>query len=520
MTADENMTDDDVALDRAPDEHGVVAADTAALPVADVETDEMVHDGTPHEAADEQAVDDGTVDGESAAGAPDTSSSEDVEDDPDRRMALEWLDERTLTPRPITTPMLMSAGLLDRPPRRTLLRPGVLAPTAIALAVVVAYCLTTLLWPLHAIEPTIAADEVTPLPAAAAAPAWPESGSAAISVAGIRGTLSSADSPDAIASITKLVTALVVLDEMPLAAGEQGPDYWFGYNDTLAYWNYRARGESALDVPVGGSLTQYQMLEGMLIGSANNYADRLANRIWPTDAVYASAAGDWLDTHGVPGITVVEPTGFDAGNTATPAALITLAQKALANPVIAEIVAKRQVDLPGAGSVENTNELLADDGVVGIKTGTLDTWNLLSAKDVVIGDTTVRLYASVLGQPDDDARLAASRALYDQMEAELQPRPSVTAGTVAGTVETRWGEQVDVIASGDASVILWNGGSGTVTTTFDLGDSRTAGDQVGQLDVDGPLDSTSVALTLARDVEPPSAWWRLTHPLVLFGLAD
>jgi len=197
---------------------------------------------------------------------------------------------------------------------------------------------------------------------------------------------------------------------------------------------------------------------------------------------------------------------------------VTLAQKALANPVIAEIVAKQSVDLPGAGHVENTNGLLADPGVVGLKTGTLDAWNLLSAKDVTIGDKTVRLYASVLGQPNDEARLAASRALYAQMEAELQPKPSVTASTVAGQVETLWGDKVDIVTSGDASVILWNGGNGTVATSYHLGDSRDAGDVVGSLSVTGPLDATTVDLELAAEITDPSPWWRLTHPLDLFGL--
>ncbi len=137
-----------------------------------------------------------------------------------------------------------------------------------------------------------------------------------------------------------------------------------------------------------------------------------------------------------------------------------------------------------------------------------------------IGDTTVRLYASVLGQPDDEARLAASRALYAQLEAELQPRPSVTAGTTAGIVETEWGDSVDIVTTGDASVILWNGGAGTVSTTYSLDDSRDSGDIVGSLSVDGPLNDSTVELRLADDIEEPSAWWRLTHPLELFGLTD
>ena len=62
---------------------------------------------------------------------------------------------------------------------------------------------------------------------------------------------------------------------------------------------------------MGGMLSQYQLLEGMLIGSANNYADRLAADIWPSDAVFARAANDWLRLHGVPGITIADPTGID-----------------------------------------------------------------------------------------------------------------------------------------------------------------------------------------------------------------
>ncbi|MCC2031736.1 D-alanyl-D-alanine carboxypeptidase family protein [Microbacterium allomyrinae] len=447
---------------------------------------------------------------------------------PSGRTALAWVDESTVGQTHVPVDLTVAAtafvpvetDLLADAPRRTPLRASVIVPTLIAVGVVGAYAGTTLLWPLHSVAPTVSAIEVQPAAAPVTTPAFPPAGSAAVAVQGMPGVAASAVEPEAIASITKVVTALVVLDEMPLAVGEQGPEYRFTAADRTRYWQYRNNGESALDVPAGGSLTQYQMLEGMLIGSANNYADRLAQTIWPTDAVFERAATEWLSTHGVPGVTIVEPTGMDARNAASPEALIVLAQKALANPVIAQIVATQSVDLPGAGLVDNTNGLLADPGVVGIKTGTLNAWNLLSAKDITVGDTTVRLFASVLGQPDDDARLAASRALYTQLETELQLKPSVTGGTVAGRVETKWGESVDIVIGEDASVVLWNGGSGTVGTTYDLGDSREEGDSVGSLTVTGPLDTATVDLRLAADVDDPSPWWRLTHPLDLFGLND
>jgi len=443
------------------------------------------------------------------------------------RVAFGWIDEAAIVVAAVapgsleiaTAPYVpVGPELLSDPPRRSPVRPGVLVPIGIAALLVGGYSATTLLWPLHAVSPTVEAVQVQPIAAPPAAVTWPAAGSASVAVAGIEGVVASSADPASIASITKIVTALMVLDQMPLAVGEQGPEFRFTSRDSSAYWGYRENGESALDVPVDGTLTQYQLLEGMLVGSANNYADRLAGNLWPTDAVFANAANTWLSAHGIPGVTVVEPTGLDPGNSATPEALIALGKRALADPVIAEIVAKPAVDLPGAGLVSNTNGLLVDPGVVGIKTGSLDSYNLLSAKDIVVGDTTVRVYSAVLGQPDDETRLAASRTLYSQVELGLQPVPSVAEGTVVGHVLTEWGEDVAIVTDDDASIILWNAGVGALKTDFSLGDAQEKGADVGTLSVQGPLNAASTSLELATDVEPPSAWWRLTHPLDLFGL--
>ncbi|MFB8386237.1 D-alanyl-D-alanine carboxypeptidase [Microbacterium sp. NPDC055910] len=434
------------------------------------------------------------------------------------RRALAWVDSARVGMSPV--PAEPGPDLLGRGPRRSPLRAGVLVPASLVALVVGAYAATTLLWPLHAVAPTIEAIGVQPVAAAEAALPWPDVGAAAVAVDGFDTQLASMPEPLSIASITKVVTALAVLEEMPLELGEAGPEYRFTGYDRTRYWQYRANGESALDVPVGGALTQYQMLEGMLIASGNNYADRLATTLWPTDEIFAEAANGWLRTHGVEGIEVVEPTGLDPRNIATPAALLTLAQKALAHPVIAEIVAKRSVDLPGVGVIENTNRLLEDAGVIGVKTGTLDTWNVLTAKDVMVGETPVRVYASVLGQPDGDARVAVSRALYAQIETELQPRPSVEAGTTVGRATTAWGANVPIVTAEDAAVVLWNGSAAAVSTAFDLGDARAKGATVGELSAVGPLDRAAVPLRLSDDIADPDAWWRLTHPLELFGLTS
>ncbi|MGW8482176.1 hypothetical protein ACWGJP_03515 [Microbacterium sp. NPDC055903] len=247
--------------------------------------------------------------------------------------------------------------------------------------------------------------------------AWPATGAAAIAVNGGPASASS-DRAYPMASISKVVTSLMILEERPLSVGEEGERYRMTETHERAYLESVQRGESALEVPVGGDLSQYQLLEGILIGSACNYADILVERIWGDDDAFADAVASFLARQGLTGITMVEPTGIDPRNTATPAALVDLGRLALADPVVAEIVAKRSVVLPGAGRVENTNELLAEPGSLGIKTGTVDgNYNLLSARDIIAADgATLRVIVVVLGQPDDETRFEASRALSSQIE--------------------------------------------------------------------------------------------------------
>lgn len=438
------------------------------------------------------------------------------------RQALAWIDETAIaaTPEP-PEDATRTPDLLARRPRRSPLRAGVVAPILTTIGVAGAYAAATLLWPLWAVAPTVR--EVPPdgPVATASAVAWPAEGAGAVGITGIGAIAASSNTPVSMASISKLVTVLMILDQMPLAVGQQGPEFAFTSRDRATYRDYLENDESALDVPVGGSLTEYQMLQGILIGSAGNYTDRLATTIWPTNDVFAQAARTWLDQHGLPGITLAEPTGIDPANAADPASLITLAETALANPVVAEIVHTRTVDLPGAGEVTNTNDLLADPSVVGLKTGSLERfYNLLAAKDITVGDTTVRVSATALGQPTGEARDQETARLLAAVAAEVSTPHVLPAGTLAGVVSTAWGATANIVTDTDASVILWNGTSGAVTASLDLGDARAAGAAVGRLDVKGPLNAATVGVHLTADVPDPDAWWRLTHPLQLWGLAD
>ena len=448
---------------------------------------------------------------------------------PGRRVALAWVDEDAIAGRSApgdlraasSSYIAVSPDLLAHRPRRSPLRAGIVFPVLAVLALVGAYAGATLLWPLNAVPPVVQTAAVDAVTSPASAVTWPEEGSAAVGVAGISATPASTDEADSIASITKLVTVLMVLEQEPLAVGESGPTYTMTYSDRLTYLNYTYRGESALAVRTGTELTMLELIQGTLIGSAGNYADYLASLYWPTDAVFASAAADWLDRHDLDGITIIDPTGIGRGNTATPEALITLARKALQNAVVADVVKTQSVELPTAGTVENTNELLSDDGVIGLKTGSLTGhYNLLAAQEIAVGDTTVRLYATVIGQPTSALRTSETARLLDEVAAEVAAPAVLPGGTVVGTVTTPWGERADIVTDADAQVVLWNGATAAPVADLQLGDARDADDAVGTLTLTGPLDEATVGVHLAAGIPDPDPWWRLTHPLELFGLTD
>ncbi|MFT4282161.1 D-alanyl-D-alanine carboxypeptidase [Microbacterium sp.] len=440
------------------------------------------------------------------------------------RIALAWIDPDVVAtrvaPRDLTAASAPFVPVLPVLIRRRRSRAPLLVTAAILMALAGGYTVATQTWSLDAVAPTIAAADAPRVEAPTSALSWPDEGDAAVGVAGIDAVAASSTDAAPMASITKLVSALMVLDEAPLAEGEAGPARTITAADRATYWAYVSRGESALPVPVGGTLTQYQQLQGALIASAGNYIAMLTEELWPTEAEFAAAAREWLDGHDLSGIRIVEPTGIDRENTADAASLIRLAEIAADQPVIAEIVATETAEIPGVGEIENTNPLLGDDGVIGLKTGGLvGNYNLLADAEVEAAGQTVRVSVAVLGQPTEELRASETADLLQQAVAEVQTPHALPAGTVVGTASTAWGTRAEVATTTEASVLLWNGASATGKSTLDLGDARDADQIVGTLTLTGPLDSASVEVALTDDLGEPDGWWRFTHPLELFGLA-
>ena len=134
---------------------------------------------------------------------------------------------------------------------------------------------------LSAADPPPAVTSVTlhpvAVPAKTVALPWPQIGQGAIAVPSIGVDVASGpEQPVPVASLTKLMTAYVILHDHPLASGRSGPTITVTAADVQDYDNDTVNDDSNAQVVVGEQLSEEQVLGGMLVHSADNYADLLA----------------------------------------------------------------------------------------------------------------------------------------------------------------------------------------------------------------------------------------------------
>ena len=349
---------------------------------------------------------------------------------------------------------------------------------------------------------------------------FPAYGASAIGAVGYPGVLASGGSVDAlpIASISKVITALVILEAKPLAVGESGPDIVFGDADVQFYDAQVAQNGSTAPVYSGQVLTQRNAMNVMLVTSANNYAESLASWAFGSQQAFVQAATGWLERAGLASTAIVEPTGVSPSNVSTSGDLVELGRIALADPVVAEIVATSSIDIPELGTIENTNSLLGITGVDGIKTGTLDEAGscLLFSQDYLVGDTTVTLVGVVLGGPDRETIDAAIQSLLAQADAGFQAVTLVEEGQQFATYDTEWGDESAAVAASTLSVVVWSATPITVVSSPENVQLSDAGTPVGSLRFTVGDRTLEVPLELSSTIDDPGAMWRLSHPLELF----
>jgi D-alanyl-D-alanine carboxypeptidase (penicillin-binding protein 5/6) len=369
-----------------------------------------------------------------------------------------------------------------------------------------------------------------PIPVVAATPAmspsvvigkapaipWPAQGKAALAVDGLGdvGTAGGA-APAPMASTAKVMTALLTLEAHPLALGQAGPVLTVSRADVNTFVVDRNQNESVVPVSLGEQLTEYQLLEGLLLPSGSNFADMLATWDAGTLPAFINAMNARATALGMTATHYADASGFSAQTVSIPTDLIKLAQVGMRQPAFAALVAEKQATLPVAGVIKNLDTLLGQDGIIGIKTGHTDQAGgcFVMAADLKVDGQVVRVYGAVLGQPNQlPGVFAATTALIRALTPALHLRVVASRGEVVGRYGTAWGESGTIVTANPVAWVLEDGMtiSRRVTLT-PLPAKLPAGSRVGTLLLETTAHRAEVPLVTAIAINGPDLGWRLTR---------
>jgi len=349
---------------------------------------------------------------------------------------------------------------------------------------------------------------------------FPSQGEATVGLLGV-GTMGSSggDAPVPIASLTKMMTAYLILRDHPLTEGEEGPAITVSASDTATEEVDAAGGQSVVKVQAGEQLTEHQALEALLVGSANNVGTLLANWDAGSQAAFVTRMNSEAASLGMTATHYADPTGLDAATVSSASDQVSLAEKAMTNPVFAGIVDLAQINLPVAGTVFNYDYLVGHDGIIGIKTGSTAEAGgcFVFAAIRAVGPVPIVVIGAVVGQQGPSilqAALNASLALINAAGAAAHPVSlSLPDHGQVAHLTAPWASPVAVVAPGTWSTIGWGG------LTVDVGVSHRAPlGPVGHLIAGAQLGTVTLTLagqhhsfpaTLQATVPSASARWRL-----------
>ncbi|MFZ3100614.1 MAG: D-alanyl-D-alanine carboxypeptidase [Desulfitobacteriaceae bacterium] len=318
-----------------------------------------------------------------------------------------------------------------------------------------------------------------------------------------------------IASLTKMMTAYIVLKTHPLKPGEDGPTLVINAQDEADYQNNSQKGGSVFKVALGESLTERQLLEGLLLPSGNNIANTLGRWVSGTDADFVLKMNEVAQSLGMTETNYADACGVNPATVSNAVDQIKIAQAAMKDPVFRDIVAMPQTTLPLAGTVYNVNWMLGKHGVVGIKTGSTSQAGgcFVSATPLVVGKEKHYIIAAVLGQKTVQSlqsALDANVQILDQVRDQFKLYPITQPTSGFGQISSAWHTTSELRMTQPVQIFGYPG----MKVSFTIKDLKTqlpilAGENVATLSINSDQEVQAVPLQSAQQIEPPALLWRL-----------
>ncbi|MDT0438037.1 D-alanyl-D-alanine carboxypeptidase [Streptomyces doudnae] len=419
---------------------------------------------------------------------------------------LDLLAELTNTPPPPQTPV------------RTLVR-RVKIWTPLVLLLILVFAIAQAFRPLPTPTLALTAEDSYTFDGSRAQLPWPSEGQGSLDVNGI-GTMGAfgKQTPVAIGSVAKAMTAYVVLKDHPMKSGSDGAKITV---DALAEkeGGYDKDGESTLNtVKTGDVLTQRDALSAIMIPSANNIARLLARWDSGSEADFIKKMNSTAEELGMKNTTYTDASGLKETTVSTAEDQVKLGNALVRIPALMEITKLPSWKDPSGQTWQNYNRLVPYNGALGIKTGTTTKagGNLLFAATKDVDGQTVTVVGAILGQhtaPIIDTVNQVSKTAMIAAQDALKSAKILKKGDVVGYVDDQLGGHTPVVVTKDVSAVGWSGLK--VRLSFDADDvphTAKAGTTVGTLTVgDGDGGAVKVPVQLQSELAEPGLGAKLTR---------
>ncbi|WP_395361107.1 serine hydrolase [Streptomyces sp. YH02] len=422
---------------------------------------------------------------------------------------LDLLAELTNTPPPPPTPL-----------RTTVRRVRIWTPLVVLILIV--FAIVQMVRPLPAPVLTLSAAPTFTFGGGELKLPFPTEGQGAVEVEGVgsMGTYG-AQKPAPIASVTKTMTAYVILRDHPLKGSQKGPEIEI---DQKAADQGKAEHESTAAVQQGQTYTEKELLELLMIPSANNVARLLARWDAGSEAAFVEKMNAAAKDLGMTQSTYTDPSGLLDSTVSTPQDQLKLAKAVMQYDVFREIVNMPNVTVDGIpGRIENNNNILLKPGVSGIKTGssTPAGGNLLWSANTIVDGQNRRILGIVMGAKDAEQlgqklQLAIDNSykLIQQAQKDVTSAAVVRKGQVLGYVDDGLGGHTPVVATKELKAIGWPGLQVKLALTDGgkaVPHAGKAGDIVGQVSIGTGAGKVSSPVALKTDLAEPGFDKKLTR---------
>ncbi len=328
-----------------------------------------------------------------------------------------------------------------------------------------------------------------------------------------------------IASLTKIMTAYIVLKDHPLSASGTGPVFQMTAADHARWIAAATRDESNLEVKKGERLDERQLLEALMIPSADNIADYLA--VWDAGSIprFVAKMNAEAAHLGLFATHYADASGFDPKSRSTALDQAMLAGTAMANPVLRSIVDNIHVSLPIAGRIWNVyNPAIGVDGIIGVKSGfthaaqaclATAAWRRVGGRRYLVVSVAVGMRLGLWQAAHVD------EALLKTVSKELSVQTLLASGAVVATARAPWGGRSvnAAVSGGPIRLAGWPGLAFRTAVIPFLGGASSgarrwpAGAGVGSLELSTAASSAAVArVVLQEGLPPPPPGWLPAAP--------